>query len=458
MTVRRVFLAPLLGCFLLPLLWLSGCVPGFSVALRSPTVPPTLTPTPEPTHAYKVALPPLDRQPTPTLRQPTPTASPLPTFTPTPTPTATSAHSRQAIFEKVWRTIDEQYLYADFRGLDWDAVWTEFAPRVVAAESDDAFYALLTEMVGRLNDNHSRFLAPHDAVAENVITVGLETRVGIGVITAPTFDGAIIQHVFSDSPAARAELRPRDRIIAVDGAPFVAGRDITGREGTTVRLTVVRPDDTTREVVLTRQRVEGRISPLAQRLEGDIGYIRITTLWVNDMADQVSGALTDLVVERPLNGLILDLRGNPGGWREVLTNVLGHFVQGNVGMFYDRHSVRTLTIRGSSGPDLRGLPLVVLIDGNTASYAEVLAAILQAEADAYVIGMPSSGNTETIYAYELPDGARLWVAQEGFRLRNGTNLEGHGVQPDLIIDVEWARYSQTNDPHIREALHHLHSR
>jgi C-terminal processing protease CtpA/Prc len=127
-------------------------------------------------------------------------------------------------------------------------------------------------------------------------------------------------------------------------------------------------------------------------------------------------------------------------------------------MFYDRHSVRPLTIRGSSGPDLRDLPLVVLIDRNTASYAEVLAAILQAEADAYVIGMPSSGNTETIYAYELADGARLWVAQEGFRLRNGTNLEGRGVQPDLLIDAEWARFSQANDPHILEALHYLRRR
>jgi C-terminal peptidase prc len=406
----------------------------------------------EPAHLYQKLVLSAQIQPTLTMQAPTPTP------TPTPAPTATHEHSRQAIFEKVWRTIDENYLYDDFHGLDWDAVWAEFAPRVADAESDEAFYALLTEMVGRLNDNHSRFLAPHDAVEENVVTVGLEARVGIGVVTAPTSDGAIIQHVFSDSPAARAELRPRDRIIAVDGAPFAAGRDINGREGTTVRLTVVRPDDTTREVVLTRQHVEGRISPLAQRFEGDIGYLRVTTLWVNDMADQVSGALTDLVVERPLNGLILDLRGNPGGWREVLTNVLGHFVQGNVGMFYDRHSMRPLTIRGSSGPDLHGLPLVVLIDRNTASYAEVLAAILQAEANAYVIGMPSSGNTETIYAYELSDGARLWVAQEGFRLRNGTNLEGHGVQPDLAIDVEWVRYSQAKDPHILEALHYLNRR
>jgi C-terminal peptidase prc len=295
-------------------------------------------------------------------------------------------------------------------------------------------------------------------VQESALSVGHGQHVGIGVITAPSVDGAVIQHVFSDSPAARAGLRPRDRIVAIDGAPFAVGRDITGREGTSVRLTVLRPDKETRDVVLTRQHVEGKISPTASRLPGDIGYLAISTLWVSNMADQVSGALTDLVVERPLKGLILDLRGNPGGWRDVLTSVLGHFVQGDAGYFYDRQHTRPLIIRESSGPDLRDLPLAVLIDEQTASYAEVLTAILQAEAGAYVIGAPSSGNTETIYAYELSGGARLWVAQEGFRLRNGTNLEGHGVQPDVVLDLDWTRYSQEKDPHILEALRYLKNR
>jgi C-terminal peptidase prc len=385
-------------------------------------------------------------------RQPT-TATP--TATATPVPTALSASSRQQIFEKVWRIIDENYLYADFHGLDWDAIWVEFAPRVEEAATTDEFYALMTEMVNRLGDHHSRFLAPPDAVKESQLSVGHEQRVGIGIITEATSDGAIIQHVFSGSPAAQAGLRPRDRIIAVDGAPLAVGRNIHGREGTQVRLTVVRPDDEMQDIILTRRPVEGRIAPETRRFAGDIGYIHIPTLWVNDMADQVSGALTDLVVEHSLNGLVLDVRGNPGGWRDVLTSVLGHFVQGDTGSFFDRQKATPLIIRESSGPDLRDLPLVVLIDEQTSSYAEVLAAVLQVEAGAYVIGSASAGNTETIYAYELPGGARLWVAQEGFRLSNGNNLEGQGVQPDLSLDIDWTRYSQEDDPHILEALHYL---
>lgn len=366
-----------------------------------------------------------------------------------------SLNRRQQIFTRVWQIVDEHYLYANFDGLDWQEVWKEFTPRVRAATTNDEFYALMTEMVNRLNDHHSRFLAPSDAVAESVLTIGRETQVGIGVITAPTTDGAIIQHVFSNSPAAQAGLRPRDRIVAIDGEPFAAGRDISGEEGTKVRLTVERPDEHLRDVVLTRQHVEGRISPTVRRLPNDIGYLSVSTLWISDMSDQVSGALTDLVVEKPLRGLILDVRDNPGGWRNVLTSVLGHFVQGEVGFFYDRKGQRPLLIHESSGPDLRGLPLVVLVDHKTASYAEILAAVLQAEAGAYIIGMPSSGNTETIYAYELASGARLWVAQEGFRLRNSVNLEGVGVQPDQVLDLDWTRYSEERDPHILEALRYL---
>jgi carboxyl-terminal processing protease len=63
-----------------------------------------------------------------------------------------------------------------------------------------------------------------------------------------------------------------------------------------------------------------------------------------------------------------------------------------------------------------------------------------------------SGNTETIYAHALRDGSRLWLAQEGFRLRDGSNLEGRGVVPDVLLDVDWTRYSEDDDPQLLEAL------
>src|SRR5690606_38819217 len=164
---------------------------------------------------------------------------------------------------------------------------------------------------------------------------------------------------------------------------------------------VVRPGDKLRDVVVVRQEVRTHIVPYYRRFPGDVGYISIPTLWANDMGEQVSGALTDLVAAGRLRGVILDVRSNRGGWGEVLNDVLSHFVRGQVGVFFGRHYVRPLVIEPPAGPDMRGVPLVVLIDGDTASYAEVLAGVLQREAGALVVGSPSAGNTETIYAHTL---------------------------------------------------------
>ncbi|WP_129627076.1 S41 family peptidase [Candidatus Oscillochloris fontis] len=389
---------------------------------------------------------------------PTLTPSPEPTLTATPllTPTSLPLSLRQQILAEVWTTVNEHYLYADFHGLNWDALREEYAQQIEYAQSDEAFYRLLSEMVGRLDDNHSRVLAPNAAQREDVLSSGREEQVGIGVIALPLPDSLLIQHVFPDSPADRAGLEVRDRIVAVDGV-FYTQASIEGPAGSKVRITVVRPGEESRDMVLTRRVIEGRIMPEAYMLPGGVGYLAITTLWVNDMANLTTQALSELTSEAPLHGLIIDLRRNPGGWRDVLVGILGHFVQGHVGDFFNRQGTIPLEIRTPIQPNLSDIPLVVLIDQGTASYAELLAAILQSEANATVIGLPSAGNTETIYSYDLTGGARLWVAQEGFHLRDGSNLEGVGVQPDLLLSQDWIYYSEADDPWIREGLRIIHA-
>jgi len=403
----------------------------------------TLVPPPAPTAAPTVARA-LVVSPTPAPRATAPAPT---TAAPPPSPTPLGVSMRQQIFNEVWTTIDENYLYPDFGGADWAAVRTEFEPRIAAAANDAAFYELIGVMVNQLGDDHSRFLPPSAAQQQDQLTSGREEQVGIGVITLPLSDSLLIQHIFPDSPAARAGLRARDRIVTIDGF-FYAQRDIQGPEGSKVRLTVVRPGEQSRDIMITRRHMEGRITPLVRRLPGDVGYLNITTLWVNDMDAQVSQALAEINMPTPLNGLIIDLRSNPGGWRSVLTGILGHFVRDNVGSFTSRKGDLPLLIEPGASPDLRGIPLVVLVDSATASYAELIAAVLQRRAGAVVLGAPSAGNTETIYSYELSGGARLWVAQEGFRLSDGTNLEGLGVQPDMSVLDDWTRYSEAQDPGI----------
>jgi C-terminal peptidase prc len=406
-----------------------------------PSLAPSATPRPAPT-----------AQPTATSR-PTEAPTDVPPATATPTPAMLAFEDRRQILEEVWRTVKEKYLYPDFHGLDWNAIHEEYRARLEEEQTRDQFYAMMVEMVARLDDQHSRFEPPAIALIENARTSNDQSTVGIGVLTKPRPDGAFIQIVFPDSPAARAELAPRDRIIAVDGRPYsIEDGDLLGEAGTSVRLTVVRPGAKLRDVVLTRQEVQNHIVPSYRRFPGDIGYVSIPTLWVNDMDEQVNGALTDLVAEGRLNGLILDVRANNGGWSYVLSGLLSHFVRGQVGAFVNRSRLRPLEVPPPAGPDLRRLPLVVLMDHETASYAELLAAILQHEDHALVVGTQSAGNTETIYATTLSDGSRLWLAEEAFRLQNGVNLEGVGVQPDSTVDIDWTHYSEDDDPQLLEAL------
>nr|WP_255603383.1 S41 family peptidase [Oscillochloris sp. ZM17-4] len=434
-------------------------VAGCGARAAQPPARPTGTPIAIVSAVTAIPAPPEAAPPTPTPAPPprataAPSPEPTPSATATPaslTPTSIPTTVRQQILAEVWTTVNDNYLYSDFRGLDWAAVREEFVPLVAQPQSDESFYRLLGAMVERLADNHSRVLAPSAAKREDVLSSGIDEQVGIGVIALPLADSLLIQHVFPDSPADRAGLRARDRIVAVDGV-FYTRADIQGPAGSKVRITVVRPDAASRDMVLTRRLVEGRITPEARMLPGRVGYLEVTTLWVNDMADLVASSLDALARQGRLNGLIIDLRRNPGGWRAVLTGMLGHFVRGHVGDFFSRQGDTPLEIAASAPPDLRGLPLVVLVDGGTASYAELLAGILQREAGAIVIGAPSAGNTETIYSYDLTGGARLWVAQEGFRLRNGQNLEGVGVQPDIALSQDWTRYSEESDPWILEGL------
>lgn len=440
-----------LACSLITLL--SGCAPVQTMAHEvSASATARLAPTSIPTPSA-IPTPRASATATPSATPEPPTATPEPpTATPPPSPTLIADTQREQLFDEVWKIIDEHYLYPDFHGQNWQSIHDAFAPRIAIAGSNDAFYGLLTEMVSQLNDNHSRFLAPIAANVEDAMSTGREAYVGIGVLLVSRPEGALVQEVFPKGPADQAGIRPRDRIVAIDGAPFDAGGDLFGPDGSQVRLTVVRPGAETRDVVLSRRAVQGRIVPVSRRLDNDIGYLKIPTLWVNDMDAQVSGALTDMIAERPITGLVLDLRGNPGGWNYVLTGILGHFVRGRVGTFFDQKQTKPLTIAENAGPDLRGTPLAVLVDDSTASYAEVMAGVLQLEVNAQIVGVPTAGNTETIYAYELVGGARLWVAQEGFRLMNGQNLESHGVQPNAVIDVDWTQFSEDADPQINEAV------
>lgn len=416
-------------------------------ATATPTVTLTATATGAPTGAASSTS-------TPGGPTPEPTA-----LTPLPTPVLPMLDEagRAAMFDKVWSAVADHYLYADFRGVDWNAIKAEFRPRALAADTPEAFYLTLDEMIGTLNDQHSRFENPQDAFVQQALASGTDAYVGIGILTIPLNDGLLVTTVFPNGPAANAQIKRRDMIVAVDGAAIdAADPGISGPVNTFVDLTVRDPDGIERVVTLRRQAVLAQYVPEAYLLPGTrIGYVLIQSFWAQDMADKTGAALSQMLDGAPdgIDGLVIDLRSNGGGWRSVLEGLLGNFVQGEVGAWWSQARSYPLTITATPVYDrLKDVPLIVLVDRETESYAEVFAAVLQAQNRAAIVGVNTAGNTETIFAYDFDDGSRLWVAQESFKLPDGSSLEGRGVAPDRTISVDWTQFSEQRDPQIIKAV------
>ncbi len=375
----------------------------------------------------------------------------------TPSATLMPLAQRENEFQQVWTTVKLHYLYADFRGIDWDKTHDIYEKKVADASSASEFYADLSDMIGLLKDDHSRFISPEEAQQEDHMDSGTENYAGIGISSFHSSNSTLILQVFPGSPAEGAGLRRRDRILAIDGNPITAENDasLRGPVGTKVRLSVQSPGEQPRDITIVRQKVTGKILASSSRLTANstIGYLLIPSLWADDMSAQVEQQLASLLKGPPLKGLVMDVRSNEGGWSTVLTGILGQFVKGDVGQFYSQRSSRPLEpTSGDLYVKLKSVPLVVLVDKKSESYAEVLTAALQASGRAKVVGTTSAGNTETVYAYNFADKSRLWVAQEGYKLPDGTNLEGRGVIPDNRVDVDWTQYSLEKDPQVLEAV------
>ncbi|HEX8230619.1 MAG TPA: S41 family peptidase, partial [Chloroflexia bacterium] len=378
----------------------------------------------------------------------------------TPIATVMPSAARLEIFTQVWETVRDNYLYDDYRGADWDALRDEHEALVNEATTGDEFYLTIDEMIAELEDDHSRYISPWEAKEEDDAMTGNYNYVGVGIFSKYKEDSIQIVYVFPGSPAEEGGLQRRDLITAVDGIPIMPEDEdlsrVRGPEGTTVTLTIRSPGGEPRDIDLVRRPITGKVVPTSHRLEADpsVGYMIIPSFDPEDMDELVDDELAALLDgDEPLEGIVIDLRGNGGGLLDTMERIVGQFLTGRVGIYASKGSDRAMSPpRGSHYRDLRDIPLVVLVDEGSESASEMMTAALQYAGRAQVVGVPSAGNTETVFPYDFDDGSRLWLAEEGFQLPDGTTLEGTGVIPEEQIDVDWSEYPESDDPHILKAI------
>lgn len=282
-------------------------------------------------------------------------------------------------------------------------------------------------------DPFSRYVSPEDAQAAQERRTG---EAGLGLRLAPGRGGvgALIAAVSAAGPAAEAGLRVGDRVLAIDGQPLrtrdagIAAGLLEGPAGSEVRM-LVQQGRTRREVSLTRTQPVG--TPVTAEQRDGVLVIRIPGFTAHTER-QVAAALLAAVAQGPPRGIVLDLRGNRGGLLAQAAAVADIFLgEGEAFRTVGRHPDAS-RIYVTTGPDLsNGLPLVALVDGRTASAAEIVAATLADRRRAAVAGTVTTGKGLVQLVIQLPDGGELLISWSRLVMPAGWPLQGLGVIPGL---------------------------
>ncbi len=428
------------------------------------TIAPNNTPTPAPSPTPR---PSRTRPPSPSpTRQTTPQPWPTPKLWHSPTPAPTLIYLSEAtarhlhIFEEVWRTVGELYLYPDYNGADWKAIGHQYRTRIEAGLSDQEFWTVMDDMLRELNDEHSRFLSPEQVEREDQAASGEFDYGGIGIVNSPIPEKGylVILLVRPNGPAERAGLRAHDRILAADAQPVCCNdkgesiAQLRGPEGTSVEVSVQTPGQPPRTVTITRERIQTAQPVEGRLLEGNIGYLLIPNFSNRSTASEARTILQDLTAQGELDGLIIDLRVNPGGLNRQMEEFMGFFTEGEVGYSQTRLAKLALNVKGEDVGGSQRVPLVVLVGSKTFSAAEMFSGALQDIGRARIVGRTTPGNLETVYKYDFEDGSRAWIARAAFRPPSGANLEDTGVIPDVEIPLDWDEFTAENDAQLEAAL------
>ena len=291
---------------------------------------------------------------------------------------------------------------------------------------------------GMLNglDDYSRFLDPDAYARLRADTAGRFG--GIGVQLGLVDDYFTVTAVFDETPAARAGLAAGDRLVALNSESLKGKRlpEVTdllrGREGTEIRLTLVRSGKKF-DVTLTRAKIAVE-SVRTRWLAPGYAYARIAR-FQRDTGNDFAAAVKLLAREGAINGLVLDLRNNPGGVLGAAVDVADVLLeQGLIICTEGRPESRRLEHRASIGDLLNGAPVAALINSGSASGAEIVASALQDHKRATIIGTKSYGKGSVQSLLPLADDRALKLTTGYYFRPNGSLIDQSGVVPDIAID------------------------
>jgi len=385
-------------------------------------------------------------------------------------------------FNKVWNTVNERHYDPHFNGVDWGKVRLDYLPKAQAARTDEEFHAVLRQMLGELKLSHFGIFQTPPATNGTADVAG-----GIGVDVVLIDDKPVIERIQKGSPAESAGLRPGFVIESIDGKAIaerlrplgdsLASRQVgdglrrmymeravesalSGKGGTKVTVGYLDASDKPASVELERQPYTGEMSlpfgnfPKQQvifesrLLPENVGYLRFN-MWVVPQAAKIRGAVGEFA---KADGIIFDLRGNPGG--------LGGMAGGAAGLLTDKQlDLGSMRTRGGQ-TNLIAYPqadpylgkIVILTDHGTGSTSEIFVAGMQELGRAKVVGETTAGAVLPSVFDTLPTGWTFQYVVSDYRSPKNILIEGRGVQPDIRVTATRADLIAGRDPQLEAAL------
>lgn len=336
----------------------------------------------------------------------------------------------------------------------WSIIERDFYGEI--PEFREVVYGAIRGAVGTLKDPYTGFLDPKQAAIERENMTG--SFEGIGAVVDMRNGRLVIVEVMEGQPAEKAGLKSGDIVLEVDGVPIEgmslieAVSLIRGPKGTPVTLTILREGEPAPfEVTIIRERIE--LPTVKYEMMDGVAYIKLREF--NDVAaDRVHQALQELLAQNP-KGIIFDLRGNPGGWLIAAVRIAGEFLpEGKVVLVERRKDGSEEVYKAEAGglatdPDL---PLVILVNGRTASASEIVAGAVQDHDRGVLVGEKTLGKGSVQYPYTLSDGSELRVTVARWFTPSGRQIHGKGIEPDIEVPITEEDIQAGRDPQLDKAL------
>lgn len=398
---------------------------------------------------------------------------------PSPPSTTLTPAQRAAAFDFVWQTVNDRYYDPKLNGVDWKAVGDRYRPVVLGARDDDTFWDELDRMTGELRDAHTRVHS-----AKSAERMRRDENVGLGFSFIPLEDRLVVSAVGTDSDAWWAGVRAGMVLAKIEGEDAIpafeklktgtrltsterarhfraVGKLSTGDPDAKTAFTFERADGTRFDAVLKRRAASTAASAMHRVLPSGYGYIRLTQ-WTSGTANRAIEGMKEM---KAVPGIIVDLRGNPGGSLFAVERLLDQFfpqkldigravtrsgrpigfLMGAVEVIKLKHATRGLA-------DAYTGPVIVLVNAGSGSGSEYFSGAMQALGRATIMGEPTCG---CLLGYlglaAIPGGGELAYSEVGFVMVNDKKIEGVGVIPEVVRPVQLADLRANRDRTLEEA-------